>query len=117
VREYLSGLIEDSGIKDAFAHWAGSLSAASVLPTAETLVEPDPAKLQTVAYNELAAEFTAAGHAVDIKTDQAVIIATTESPITAAVALANQSIQPDITGCAGCTPYEPDDDFVPADDG
>lgn len=117
VREYLSGLVEDSGIKDTFAQWAGRLPAASLPPTTERLVEPDPAKLQTVAYNELAAEFAAAGQAGDINTDQAVMNTITESPITAAVTLANQSIQPDVTGCAGCTPYEPDDDFVPPDDG
>jgi hypothetical protein len=118
VREYLSGLVEESGIKDTFARWAQRLPGASPPPTAQELVEPDPAKLQTAAYNELAAEFAAAGEASDIDTDQAVINTITESPITAAVTLANQSIQPDVTGCAGCTsPGGPDDDVVPADDG
>ena len=118
VQEYLSGLVEESGIKDTFAQWAEHLPGASPPPTAEKLVEPDPAKLQTAAYNELAAEFAAAGEASDIDTDQAVMNTITQSPITAAVTLANQSIQPDVTGCAGCTPPgEPDDDVVPPDDG
>ncbi len=117
-REYLSGLVEESGIKDTFAQWAEHLPGASPPPAAEELVEPDPAKLQTAAYNELAAEFAAAGEASDIDTDQAVINTSTESPIIAAVTLASQSIQPDVTGCAGCTPPGgPDDDIVPPDDG
>jgi hypothetical protein len=118
VQEYLSGLLEESGVKDTFATWVEHLGASSP-PTAKELVEPDPPKLKAVAYSQLAAEFAAAGQASDINEDQAVFNASTEPPIAAAVILANQSIQPDITGCPGCTPPGggDDDDVVPPDDG
>lgn len=56
MQEYLSGLVEESGIKNTFAQWVEHLPGASQPPAVRELVEPDPGKLQTAAYNELAHE-------------------------------------------------------------
>ncbi|MBO0803811.1 MAG: hypothetical protein J2P25_12155 [Nocardiopsaceae bacterium] len=49
VREYLGGLIEGSSLKDVFAAWARRLPGASSPPDADTMVIPDPARLDQAA--------------------------------------------------------------------
>jgi hypothetical protein len=117
VREYLSGLVEDSGIKDRFAAWVEHLAGANAPPDADTMVGPDPGKLEHAAYEALASEFAAAGDASEFDSDQAVSDAMSESPVAAAVSLAGQSVQDGGGSCAGCAPPGPDDEpVVPADD-
>src|SRR5262249_30946681 len=85
VREYLSGLVEESPLKDAFAAWTERLAGAVRPPDAETLVVPEPAKLATEAL------------LTQLKAEQKNNFATTlpstehESPVDAAVDLTNQA--------------------------
>ena len=121
VQEYLSGLVEESGVKDTFAAWVERLPGASVPPEADEVVAPNPGKLENAAYKELAGEFAAAGEASELADDQAVQNASSEPPIDAAVGLAEQTTQPVSTSCPSCTapggPDEPDDEAPPLDDG
>jgi hypothetical protein len=110
VREYLSGLIEGSPLKDTFAAWIGHLSGANAPPAADQAVIPDPQRLRQAALTVLSGEMVIADAAV---TDPAVARAETESPVDAAVDLANQSryIQEGTGPCAGCvrSPANPAD--------
>jgi hypothetical protein len=118
IREYLSGLVEESGIKDTFAEWAKRLAGAQAPPDADAMVVPDPGKLEHAAYEELASEFAAAGDASEFAGDQAVSNALDESPVDAAVSLASQAVQEAGGSCAACTPSGPDDEpLAPPDDG
>jgi hypothetical protein len=118
VREYLSGLVEDSGIKDAFAAWVERLPGAKAPPGAKAMASPDPGKLEQAAYEEVASEFAAAGDESEFRSNQAVIAALSESPLAAAGNLAGQAVQDGGASCAACTPPGPDDDepAVPPDD-
>jgi hypothetical protein len=107
VREYLGGLVEESPLKDVFAAWTGRLAGARRPPDAETLVVPEPLRLETEAAY---AQFEAAG-----KDDFAVTMPSTvnEDPVDAAVDLVNQAryLSEDGTGpCAGCAPVESRDE-------
>jgi hypothetical protein len=119
VQEYLSGLVEESSLKDTFAEWAERLAGGGTPPDADAIVIPDPGKLEHAAYEELASEFAAEGDAGEISGDQAVSSALSESPISAAVVLASQSLQVGSGYCAACTPSAPDDQppEPPSDDG
>jgi hypothetical protein len=122
VREYLTGLIEESPIKDWFASWAERLGGAEAPPDAETLVVPDPAKLKNAAYTALSDEFTEAGLADVFSAsvngnaafvgDPALATALGESPLNAAVDLANQGryLEQNSGSCAGCFSVQGDDD-------
>jgi len=118
VREYLSGLIEGSPLKDTFAAWAGRLAGAKAPPDAGQVVVPDPKRLEQAALTVLSGEVLIVDPSV---ADPAFAHAETESPIDAAVDLTNQSryIQEDSGPCAGCVrppadsgdnPAEPPDD-------
>jgi hypothetical protein len=109
VREYLSGLVEESPLKDVFAAWTERLAGAVRPPDAETLVVPEPEKLATEA---LLAQF---------KAEENDHFATTlpgtahEGALEAAVDLANQARYLSEGGsgpCAGCAPFEPRDEPV-----
>lgn len=119
VQEYLSGLVEESSLKDTFAEWAERLAGGGEPPDADAVVIPEPGKLEHAAYKELASEFAAEGEAGEISDDQAVSNALNESPISAAVILASQSLQVSSGSCAACTPSAPDDEppELPSDDG
>ena len=118
VREYLSGLIEDSRLKETFAAWAGRLARAKEPPGAEQVVIPDPERLEHAALTLLLAEVVIADPSV---TDPAFARAQAQTPVIAAVDLTNQSryIQEGSGPCAGCAhsgvdnvdnPVEPPDD-------
>ena len=94
VREYLSGLIEGSPLKDVLATWAEHLTRATPLDT-RTLVVPDPAQLKQAASNALPA---------DTILDPAATRALGEPPLAAAVDLANQArySQEHSGPCTGC---------------
>ena len=109
VREYLSGLVEESPLKDVFAAWTGRLAGAVRPPDAATLVVPEPEKLVTEA---LFAQFKA-----EEKDHFAATLPSTghESAVDAAVDLANQARYRSEGGsgpCAGCARFEPHDDPV-----
>jgi hypothetical protein len=109
VREYLSGLVEESPLKDAFAAWTGRFAGAVRPPDAATLVVPEPEKLVTEA---LFAQVKA-----EEKDHFATILPSTnhESAVDAAVDLANQARYLSEGGsgpCAGCARFEPHDDPV-----
>lgn len=118
VQEYLSGLVEESSIKDTFAEWAERLAGGGEPPDADAMVIPDPGKLEHAAYKELASEFAAEGNADEISDDQAVSNALSESPIGGAVILASQSLQVSSGSCAACTSSAPNDEppEPPSDD-
>jgi hypothetical protein len=117
IREYLSGLVEESGIKDTFAQWLERIPGAGAPPGANAMVVPDPGRLEHAAYEKLASEFAAAGDASGFGGDQAVIDAMSESPVDAAVELASQAVQESGGSCAACLPPGPDDEpAVPPDD-
>jgi hypothetical protein len=119
VQEYLSGLVEESSLKDTFADWTERLANAVPPPDADAIVIPDPGKLEHAAYEELASEYAAEGDASELSDDPAVSNALTESPIGAAITLASRSLQISSGSCASCTPGAPDDEppEPPSDDG
>lgn len=107
VREYLSGLIEESSLKDVFAAWTERLAGAHRPPDAGRLVVPRPVELETEAL------------LARIREDEKDHFAATlpgigrESAVDAAVDLANQVryLSEGGTGpCAGCAPIESHDE-------
>ncbi len=125
VRDYLTGLVEESGLKDVFAAWAGRLAGREVPPDADAVVVPDPQRLEQQASAALSEESTAAGVTDPVTdpilaADPAYNRALREAPLAAAVSLANQArfLQDNSGPCAGCTrpensddnPVEPDED-------
>jgi hypothetical protein len=98
VREYLSGLIEASPLKDVFATWARRLSGATTLPAAESMVVPDADRLRLAAVDDLSGVLDAAGDAA------AVTAAKTKSPLDSAADLIDQThvVQTNDGDCAGC---------------
>ena len=107
VREYLGGLIEESPLKDIFAAWTARLAGARRPPDAETLTVPQPLRLETEA---LMMQFKA-----EEKDHFATTLPSTarESPVDAAVDLANQARYLSEGGagpCAGCSHVEFHDD-------
>lgn len=109
VREYLGGLIEESPLKDTFAAWTARLAGARQPPDAETLVVPQPLRLEAEA---LMTQFKA-----EEKDHFATTLPSTahESPVAAAVDLANQTRYLSEGGngpCTGCTHVEFHDEPV-----
>lgn len=103
IREYLSGLAENSPLKDVFAAWAERLIGDTTLPRADTMVVPDPEQLESAALAALAQE--QARVQLDPSTPDLVQIRTqTESPTDAAVDLANEAryLDEDTGPCDGC---------------
>ena len=107
VREYLSGLVEESPLKDAFAAWTERIAGAARPPDAAALVVPDPEKLATEAL------------LAQLKAEEQDHFATTlpstahEGALDAAVDLANQARYLSEGGsgpCAGCARFEPHDE-------
>ncbi len=117
VTEYLSGLIEGSPLKDTFAAWAGRLAGAKTPPDADQVVIPDPRRLEQAALIVLSAHVVIVDPSV---TDPAFTQAEAESPVDAAVDLANQSrySQEGSGPCVGCvrSPVDPDNPVEPPDD-
>jgi hypothetical protein len=107
VREYLSGLIEESPLKDVFAAWTERLARALRPPDAGALVVPQPVELETEALltqlkavekDHFATRLPSTGH---------------EGGVDAAVDLANQArylSEGDTGPCAGCAPDESRDE-------
>jgi hypothetical protein len=109
VREYLGGLIEESPLKDTFAAWTARLAGALRPPDAETLVVPQPLRLEAEA---LMTQFKA-----EEKDHFAMTLPSTahESPVDAAVDLTNQARYLSEGGsgpCTGCSHVEFHDEPV-----
>ncbi|SEG85932.1 hypothetical protein SAMN05216223_116169 [Actinacidiphila yanglinensis] len=107
VREYLDGLAE-SGLSDVFLAWtrrALSRTVPDQPPPARQLVEPDEHALQQAADDQLADELHSVG--VQPGTDPAQDRYDRESPVTAAVDLANhaRSLQRGTVHCTGCVHF------------
>jgi hypothetical protein len=107
VREYLTGLIEDSPLKNTFAAWIERLPGAKPPPAAEAEVIPVPGPLEQAATAELSAQFSAADDPVTDPSDPdpALKRARAEDPLDAAVDIINQAryAQDQSGPCAGCT--------------
>lgn len=109
VREYLSGLIEDSPLKDVFAGWTERLAGARRPPDAATLVVPQPVELETEALLVRFREAEKGNFAATLPSTEH------ESAVDAAVDLANQTryLSEGGTGpCTGCTPVDHHDEPV-----
>jgi hypothetical protein len=121
VREYLSGLIEDSPLKDVFAAWVNRLPGRTPPPEADVLVIPDPDLLEQSASDALSEEFSREGLADPITdpnvVDPAYNRTLTESSVAAAVDLMNQVryLQEHSGPCAGCASTENPGDDEPAE--
>jgi hypothetical protein len=113
IREYLSGLVEDSPLKDVFAAWATRLVSRITPPPAAGLVVPDPGQLELAAAAALDDERAKAGFSGPAATDPATL---TSSAVAAAVELADQArlVAEGNTSCYECaqSPGAPDE---PAD--
>lgn len=113
LREYLSGLVESSPLKDVFAAWAERLTGATTPPPADMTVVPDAERLQQAAAAALTQEKARVQLTDPTAPDQAEINTRIESPINAAVDLVNEARYLDQhTGpCDGCQqPSSPGDD-------
>jgi hypothetical protein len=96
VREYLSGLVEESRIMDVFSAWIEHLPGAKRPAPADVLITPDPARLEAVANATLTQEMVAQGLG-DPATDPdapsaAWQLAQYEQPLDAAVDVTNQTL-------------------------
>jgi hypothetical protein len=113
MREYLSGLVENSPLKETFAAWAEHLGGDTTPPRADTIVLPDPEQLKQSAFTALSQEKHRVQLADPSNTDQAQTLTQTESPMDAAVDLVNETRYLDEhTGpCDGCPqPLRPGDE-------
>jgi hypothetical protein len=100
IREYLSGLIEDSPLKDVFAGWFERIDSHDAPPPATEIVNPDPERLKNAAAAAATSEL-----AKTAVTDPTVVQAfLSEPPIAAAVELTNQVryLQQGNGPCDGC---------------
>jgi hypothetical protein len=111
VREYLDGLAE-SGLRNVFLFWtdraasgSGSRAAPDEPPAAARIVEPDPRAIQQAADEQLSEELSSAG--IQFGTDPAQSRDDRESPVAAAVDLANHTrgLQLGTVHCAGCVHF------------
>lgn len=96
VREYLSGLIEESRITDVFSAWIRHLPGAKRPAAADVLITPDPARLEALANATLTQEMVAQGlgnPATDPDApSEAWQLAQDEQPLDAAVDVTNQAL-------------------------
>lgn len=112
VREYLDGLAE-SALGNLFLSWADrgvSLTGTINSAEAERIVEPDPRSLRRAADLQLSGELIASGNLLG--TDPAQRRAERESPIAAAVDLADQTRTQEHAAehCADCARTGPEGD-------
>jgi hypothetical protein len=109
VREYLSGLIEESPLKDVFAAWTARLTGALRPPEAGRLVVPQPLELETEALFTRIREAEKDHFATTMPSTEH------ENAVDAAVDLANQARYLSEGGagpCAGCAPVESHDEPI-----
>jgi hypothetical protein len=105
IKEYLSGLIENSPVKDVFAAWAGRIAGRSAPRPAAEIVVPDPERLKEAAATAAASEVAR----TPVTDPAAVGRFLGETAVVAAVDLANQVryLQENSGPCDGCARPEP----------
>jgi hypothetical protein len=114
VMEYLSGLIEDSPLKDVFAAWLEHVPRGGHPPGAATIVVPDPANLEQAAEHQLTAEAAAQGR--KLPADPSGTGETDGSAVKDAVDSASQARDVQHNGtCTGCIDLPAVDDEPPVD--
>ena len=109
VREYLSGLIEGSRLKDMFAAWTERVPHAKRPPDAREIVVPSPEELEITADNVLSSAENATGRYANPGS------ADNESPLDAAVDMLSQAQTMEENGgsCAEC--QTPENQEIPND--
>ena len=100
IKEYLSGLIENSPVKDVFAAWAGRIAGGHAPGPPAGLVIPDPERLKDAAAAAASSEVAAR----PVTDPGAVRRFLAETAMVAAVDLANQVryLQEGDGPCHGC---------------
>jgi len=108
-REYLSGLVESSPLKNVFAAWARHLTGTATPPGADEMVVPDPGRLKLAALAQERARMRLADPSAP---DPAQARALGESPADAAVDLINETryVSENSGPCVGCQPPLPPGD-------
>lgn len=110
-QEYLSGLVEESPLKDEFADWALRLTGATVPPSAKSIVVPDAGRLKQAALADLSGQLDA----------KVVAEAKTEPPLKSATDLIDGTRQlqagsdGDCSGCGSSGGSGGQDDEAPGD--
>jgi hypothetical protein len=104
IKEYLSGLVESSPLKEVFATWAKRLTGRTTPPQADQMVVPDPLRLEVAASVVLTQELRTIVLADPLTYDQTLKRTLSESPVSAAVDLTNQARYLDEGSgpCDGC---------------
>jgi hypothetical protein len=115
VREYLSSLVEDSGVAGTFADWAQRLPGGVTPPAAAALVEPDPTRLEQAAQQELKAAYNAAGNPGGLDDDPSYLEQDSLPAVENAVDMTNQSVQ--VSGGSCCAVPGEDDEPPPPVEG
>lgn len=113
IREYLSGLVENSPLEKVFAAWAERLTGDTTPLRADEMVVPDPEQLEQAALTALTHERARVQLADPATADPVQTRTQTESPADAAVDLVNEARYFDEhTGpCDGCPqPLRPDEE-------
>jgi hypothetical protein len=114
IREYLSGLVENSPLKEVFAAWAERVTSGTTPPRADTMVVPDPEQLEQAALTALSQERARAQLTDPSTPDEAQTRTQTESPADAAVDLVNEAryLHEHTGPCDGCPqPLRPGDGY------
>jgi hypothetical protein len=112
VKEYLSGVVESSPLKEVFAAWARR-AVADAVPPADQMVVPDPRRIRIAAEVMLIEVHLKVRVADPFAPDQARDRTSTEADIAAAVDLANEArfLTERRGPCAGCPrPLRPGED-------
>jgi hypothetical protein len=91
VKEYLSGLVESSPLKEIFTAWANRAVRDDDVPPADRLVVPDPRRLHLVAQIKFAETRMRVRVAEPLGPDQARLRTNGEPDIVAAVDLTNEA--------------------------
>lgn len=104
IKEYLSGLVESSPLKEVFSAWAKRLTGRTSPPRADQMVVPDPARLEIAASAALLQELHTIVLADPFGYDQILSRTLSESPASAAVNLTNQAryLEEGSGPCDGC---------------
>jgi hypothetical protein len=104
VKEYLSGLVESGPLKDIIATWAQRLTHRATTPGIDSIVLPDPQRLEFAAFDMLEhaqLRSIAAGYSMrplSVRVDAII----RESPVDATVDLVVTVRQVDAASCPGC---------------
>jgi hypothetical protein len=113
VKEYLSGLVESSPLKEIFTAWANRAVRDDDVPPADRLVVPDPRRLRIAAQFKLIETRLKVRVADPFTADQARLRTNTEPDVVAAVDLTNEArfLAEHRGPCDGCPrPLRPGED-------